>query len=200
MEYIRGRPLSAVWSTLSWFGRLRVALTMRSYIRQMRQIRHPRSVVPGPLAPEGEGTKRFESQSRSLPVEQRGSFNTCDDLISFLNDRMSRSVKNRGIEASSLANLGILNIDDSLPFVFTHSHLDAHHFNVGDDGHLWLVDFGLAGFFPEWWEFVAMRIREGLSKIRIRLGTLSSNGSAGGIMTTKSGTKTWLASCTLSKH
>ena len=27
---------------------------------------------------------------------------------------------------------------------------------LGDDGKIWLIDFGLSGFYPEWFEYVAM--------------------------------------------
>ncbi|KAI0752681.1 hypothetical protein C8Q80DRAFT_1267196 [Daedaleopsis nitida] len=33
--------------------------------------------------------------------------------------------------------------------VFTHLHL-------GEDGRIWLINFGLLGFHPEWFEFVAV--------------------------------------------
>lgn len=30
---------------------------------------------------------------------------------------------------------------------------------VGDDGRLWLIDWAWAGFYPPWFEFVAMRMQ-----------------------------------------
>jgi len=67
------------------------------------------------------------------------------------------SSMSRDIQAPSHSVLQMLSADDSRPFVLTHSNLNPLHFVVGDDGILWLIGFGRAGFFPEWWEFVAMR-------------------------------------------
>lgn len=54
MEHISGQQLSVIWPTLSWFGRLRIAFTMHSYIRQLRTIRHSRSTIPGPSRRRGK--------------------------------------------------------------------------------------------------------------------------------------------------
>ena len=53
MEYILSQQLSVVWPPLSWFGRLRVAFIIRSYVQQLRRINHPRSSILGPLASPG---------------------------------------------------------------------------------------------------------------------------------------------------
>ena len=50
MDYIPGRQLRHAWPAMSLFAKLRVAFTLRGYIRQLRAIRHPRTLVPGPIA------------------------------------------------------------------------------------------------------------------------------------------------------
>ena len=40
--------------------------------------------------------------------------------------------------------------------VFTHLDLNPRNVMLGDDGRLWMIDFGLSGFYPEWFEYVAM--------------------------------------------
>ncbi|THH26460.1 hypothetical protein EUX98_g7728 [Antrodiella citrinella] len=157
MEHIPGRPLSVVWPTLSWFGRLRVALTLRSYIRQLRKIQHPRSLVPGPLAPPGMGGQEFFSPLWVVPADERGPFDTYDEFMELLDQARKRSIsvgQHSGLETSLTPQEAF---DSSRPLVLTHSDLIPRNIVVGDDGHLWLIDFGWAGFFPVWWEFAAMR-------------------------------------------
>jgi len=47
--------------------------------------------------------------------------------------------------------------DDSQPLVLAHQDLNPRNFIVGDDSHMWLVDWAWAGFYLPWFEFVAMR-------------------------------------------
>lgn len=55
-------------------------------------------------------------------------------------------------------------MDDSEPLVLTHQDLNPRNIIVGDDGRLWLIDFGMAGFYPPWVEFVTMRVQSDCSK------------------------------------
>ena len=45
--------------------------------------------------------------------------------------------------------------DDSEPLVFCHMDIRPKNFIVGEDGTLWLLSFGMSGFWPPWFEFVA---------------------------------------------
>jgi len=155
MEYIPGKQLATVWPTLWWFGRLRIAFTIRSYVRQLRKIRHPRSSIPGPLGGPDEGPRTCQSPLFGPIVERRGPFATYMELTHFFNDRMVRWLKSKKDAVPSPDTLGTF--DDSKPLVLTHQDLNPRNFIVGDDGHLWLVDWAWAGFYPEWFEFVAMR-------------------------------------------
>ena len=48
------------------------------------------------------------------------------------------------------------NFDDSAPLVLTHQDLNMRNLIVGDDGRLWVIDWAWSGFYPRWFEFVAM--------------------------------------------
>ncbi|KAF8471009.1 hypothetical protein DFH94DRAFT_207925 [Russula ochroleuca] len=50
MDYIPGKRLDHVWPSLSLWTKLWVGLTLRRYIRQLRQIKDSHSSVPGPVA------------------------------------------------------------------------------------------------------------------------------------------------------
>ncbi|KIM44985.1 hypothetical protein M413DRAFT_442946 [Hebeloma cylindrosporum] len=155
MEHIPGEQLSAVWPTLSWFGRVRIAFKMHSYIRQLRKIRHPRSSIPGPMGVPGEGGRICPSPLWGPIVELRGPFATYADLTHFLNGRLALILKSERKQPPSLETL--TTCDDTQPLVLTHQDLNPRNFIVGDDGHLWLVDWAWSGFYPPWFEFVAMR-------------------------------------------
>jgi len=88
-------------------------------------------------------------------VETRGPFARYADLTHFFNERLTLSLKSEHKPVSSLDSL--TTFDDSQPLVLTHQDLNPRNFIVGDDGHLWLVDWAWAGFYPPWFEFVATR-------------------------------------------
>jgi thiamine kinase-like enzyme len=46
--------------------------------------------------------------------------------------------------------------DDSRPLVFTHGDLSMRNIIYGKDGRIWLVDLGMSGFYPRWFEYIAM--------------------------------------------
>jgi hypothetical protein len=50
MDYIPGERLDHVWPSLSVWSKLWVALILRRYIRELRQIKDSHSSVPGPVA------------------------------------------------------------------------------------------------------------------------------------------------------
>ncbi len=60
MDYIPGRTLAAAWPTMSFLQKIHTAITLRSYVCQLRSITHPRLHIPGPLI-EGEDPVRCPS-------------------------------------------------------------------------------------------------------------------------------------------
>jgi len=201
MDYIPGRQLSEVWPSLSFFGRLRIAITLRRYIRQLRSIRHPRSSVPGPLCTKEP--RMCESPIFGQVRSNRGPFTSYWELSVFFNDRLRRALESirhprfavpgppctkephmsvfgqvqsnwwpftsyrelsaffndklRSALESQVALSDMGKFDDSAPLVLTHQDLNMRNLIVGDDGRLWVIDWAWAGFYPRWFEFVAMR-------------------------------------------
>ena len=145
MEYIPGQQLSVIWPTLSWFEHLRVAFIIRSYVQQLRKIKHPRSFVPGPLASPNKGGMVCQSPLFGPVIDCRGPFEIYADLTNFFNDRLSQILMSEG-PSTSLGSL--TTFDNSQPLVFCNQYLDPDNFIVGDDGRLWLVDWPFAGFIP----------------------------------------------------
>jgi thiamine kinase-like enzyme len=61
-------------------------------------------------------------------------------------------------EASKGNKISIPDYNEDYPLVLTHQDLVPRNIIVGDDPDrtLWVVDWGWAGFYPEWWESLAM--------------------------------------------
>ncbi len=152
MDHIPGRPLEEVWPSLSIFGKLRVIFTLRHYISQLRAIKHSRAAIPGPVA-DGEDARVCDCPMVfGQVIPKRGPFATYAALSDFCNNR----------NAQALAELGDSNqrvqpFDDSMPLVLSHCDLNLRNIIVGDDGKLWMIDWGFSGFYPRWFEFLAMR-------------------------------------------
>jgi hypothetical protein len=50
-------------------------------------------------------------------------------------------------------------LDESIftPLVLTHNDLNMRNILLDDDGMVWVVDWGWAGFYPAWFEYLGMR-------------------------------------------
>lgn len=46
--------------------------------------------------------------------------------------------------------------DSPRPLVLTHLDLTPYNLILDDDNRLWMVDWGLSGVYPEWFEYVCM--------------------------------------------
>lgn len=148
MDYIPGRPLIHAWTTLSFWEKLRVAWVLRSYVRQLRKITHPRVDVPGPLGP---GLTLLAFYTPTIDVaREAGPFAD----VNALNDHVNRR---------SAAAAGAVPIPPRFthpePMAFVHNDLHMHNIILGDDGRLWIVDWEWAGFFPRSYEFTSMAMQ-----------------------------------------
>ncbi|KAH8920101.1 kinase-like protein [Atractiella rhizophila] len=140
MEFIPSRTLEDAWETLSWFSRLRVWFTLRSYVRQLRQIRRD---LPGPLVPCNEWITSFWSGIEG--------FKGCDyrELIRWLNQRITDS--KRGSTVGQIPYS-----PKKFPLVFTHGDLNWRNVLLTPDGTIFLIDWQTAGFYPSFWEYAGM--------------------------------------------
>ncbi|KDQ18693.1 hypothetical protein BOTBODRAFT_154660 [Botryobasidium botryosum FD-172 SS1] len=142
MEYIEGKQLSECWPSLSFWSRLRIVFTLRQYVRQLRRIRTPYSSIPGPpgktpLKCTGPAYFGFR------PI---GPFPDYASLSRFFN-KLARCSEPPASES----------FDDSRPLVLTHNDLSMRNVIIGVDGAVWLIDWGWAGFYPEWFEYISTR-------------------------------------------
>ncbi|KAI0640045.1 kinase-like domain-containing protein [Trametes polyzona] len=152
VDYIPGRPLEDCWQSLTLWQRLRIIWTIRDYVRQLRRIRVPdtlrKSTFPGPLAPEPR-----ECYGSMFTVYGAGPFASYEELTAWFMHKLDVNRRIRHYPPDD----DPITFDSSLPLVLTHGDMHPGNFIVGDDGQLWLIDWELSGFYPQWFEYLAMR-------------------------------------------
>ena len=133
MDYIPGPTLAHVWPTLSTWRKIRVAITLHRYIRQLRRLlKASATTPPGPLS--AQGARMCESPIFGPISSHRGPFATYPDFSAFFNERhqMAMDCKKLPRDEPSRNDL----FDNSEPLVLTHQDLNLRNIIVGEDGRL----------------------------------------------------------------
>ena len=146
------RQLRVAWPSLSFLGKLKVILTMRLYLRQLRCVQHSSSNTPGPAGP-----KPLDCNGLQFGWNPRGPFPTISALEAhFRREHTSAEYRaSRGGAPPPQCQPLDQSAFDSL--VFTHNDLNMRNLLLDDDGVLWVVDWGWSGFYPPWFEYLAMK-------------------------------------------
>ncbi len=84
----------------------------------------------------------------------RGPFASYAELSAFFNDRHRRALDARNVAQDDPARKDLF--DDSEPLVLTHQDINLRNIVVGEGGRLWLIDWAWSGYYPPWFEYVAM--------------------------------------------
>jgi hypothetical protein len=154
MDYIPGKRLDHVWPSLSLWTKLWVGLTLRRYIRQLRQIKDSHSSVPGPVADSPQKCDGYVFGYKTC-----GPFPDYASLSAFYNSKLdlAKGAYYPDVHGNELSRVrpDIKPFDDSRPLVFTHSDLSMRNIVFGTDGRIWLVDWAMSGFYPRWFEYVS---------------------------------------------
>ncbi|KAK7690236.1 hypothetical protein QCA50_006890 [Cerrena zonata] len=145
-EYIPGCTLAECWEELGWWTRFRVIITLREYVRQLRNLRH---TVPGPINHEACRGSVFADNSAG-PFEDYAAFSA------FFNRQYDHQ---KEYKPRYIANVQ-KPFDDSGPLVFSHHDMHMRNIILGEDGQLWLIDWDLAGFYPIFFEYCAIKMFE----------------------------------------
>ncbi|KAJ3731739.1 hypothetical protein DFJ43DRAFT_1155130 [Lentinula guzmanii] len=152
-DYIKGPLLVDVWSTYSIWKKVCVAFTLRRYVRQLRQLKASPTTPPGPIGVDGP--RQCESPIFGQIQSRRGPFSSYAELSSFFNERAIM-----GYNADKLPEdhpSRKQRFDDSEALVLTHQDINPRNIIAGEDGRLWMIDWGWAGYYPPWFEYVAMQ-------------------------------------------
>lgn len=154
MDYVDGTMLLECWSSLSWWTQLRVACTLRGYIRQLRRLSSQR---PGPhLDGLIEGNVLFDEQ-------KCGPFSSSTHLRVWC-EYIAHSSWVNAMKYRRDAGLTGEHCDDPYPvmggewpLVYTHGDLNLGNIMLSKDGTLWVVDWASAGFYPPWLETIGIQ-------------------------------------------
>ncbi|KAJ5789196.1 uncharacterized protein N7518_006207 [Penicillium psychrosexuale] len=160
MSYEVGESLGKYWDRVSKVEQSRVLEQLRDYVNQMREI--PGDFiggVDGSPCRDGvfeAGYGDYTSYSYG-PYPSEESFD--EGMIQALRDRLPSKV----LEGEHDIESDFFNSEYMLyqtvrglknhKILFTHGDLHAGNILVRTDGTVVLLDWGLAGFWPEYWEF-----------------------------------------------
>ncbi|KAL5500846.1 hypothetical protein ACEPAH_9233 [Sanghuangporus vaninii] len=155
-QYIPGRVLLDIWSQLGWWMRLRIAITLRFYIHELRCISSRAGPPPFPGPPSNDGTPQL-CTGRLFTGEGSGPFHSYREMSRWYQNRLlvMQRFRKEGLDCAPF--------DGNAPLVFTHMDLHPRNIILGDDGQLWIVDWSDAGWYPSWFEATSMI---GIVKVR----------------------------------
>ncbi|KAJ3575355.1 hypothetical protein NP233_g1162 [Leucocoprinus birnbaumii] len=153
MDYIPGSTLAQAWPTLSTWQKIRMAFTLRRYIRQLRRLKASATTPPGPLS--SYGPRSCESPIFGQVQSRRGPFASYSELSTFFNKRHQMAMDIRKLSQDDPARKDLF--DNSEPLVLTHQDLNLRNILVDENYRLWIIDWAWAGYYPPWFEYVAMQ-------------------------------------------
>jgi Choline/ethanolamine kinase len=146
MDLVQGaRRLDLCWSSLSCWAKFKVVLTMRYYMQHLRHIRST-TAPPGPLGPQPA-----ECYGLQFGYRPEGPFQNTKALADHFQKELGLAAY-RGYTPPQP-------LDESVfaDLVFTHNDLNMRNILLDRDEQVWIVDWGWAGFYPTWFEYVGMR-------------------------------------------
>ncbi|KAL5522304.1 hypothetical protein ACEPAF_2161 [Sanghuangporus sanghuang] len=148
-EYIPGRVLLDVWAQLGWWMRLRVVVTLRFYIRELRCLSSRAGPPSFPGPPSNDGTPQ-RCNGRLFTKDGSGPFGSYREMSRWYQNRLlvMQQFRKEGLDSAPF--------DDNAPLVFTHMDLHPRNIILGDDGQLWIIDWTVAGWYPSWFEAASM--------------------------------------------
>ncbi|KAJ5162706.1 kinase-like domain-containing protein [Penicillium coprophilum] len=160
MSYEAGEPLEQYWDRASQAEQDRILGQLRDYVNQMRDI--PGEFIGGlDRSPCRDGI--FEAGYGDYtkysygPYQSEESFD--EGIIQALRDRLPPDVlePEHDIESTFFNTEYVLYQTvrglKNHKILFTHADLHPGNIIVRSDGTVVLLDWGLAGFWPEYWEF-----------------------------------------------
>ncbi|KAG5996271.1 hypothetical protein E4U52_006899 [Claviceps spartinae] len=150
MDRVPGTTLDKAWHELGWIESLRLAFQLRRIVHRLRSVV---STSSGTI-PAGECTSCFLDDHYGLPLRAN-----CHHVNAFLNfwinfDGFGQEVKKTPAEHAVCPRPVFTS---SRPFVFTHHDLAPRNIILDPEGQLQIIDWDLAGFYPEFFEYAGRR-------------------------------------------
>lgn len=139
MDRISGRCLQDHWVTLTDEEHDSVLSQLQDYLQQLRSIPVPLYQAPGPI----DGSRlmvMWFSEDGKEPFESNA------EMVAWQNRLLAHNTRpddeRRFVER---------------PLVFTHQDISPRNLILDDDGKLWIIDWELAGWYPDYFESACIR-------------------------------------------
>ena len=141
MDRISGSTLADRWPTLSWISTILLALQLRTYVRRLRSLT---SRTIGSLS-SGKCRSIWTSDYYGIPDHA-----TSAELDEFL--RFWSCYKRK--QANSTPNS---TLPPTRKLVLSHHDLAPRNIIIDESGNVWLVDWQLSGWYPDYFEYTSMQ-------------------------------------------
>lgn len=150
MERIRGTTLEEIWMKLGWFITIKLALQLRCFINLLRSAK---SSTAGSLS-TGECRSFWLEDHYGLPARSGPEY-----VTSFIQFWVNFTSIRKAIEAATQGSVDPKRRISSVAqtFVLTHHDLAPRNILLDTSGHLLLIDWDYAGFYPIYFEYASMQ-------------------------------------------
>jgi serine/threonine protein kinase len=150
MDRIHGATLEQCWSKLGWIATITLAFELRKFVRRMREVT---SSTAGGLV-TGECNSFWLEDYYGLPLHA-----TPSDVQSFITFWLQYPQKRPQLYPDPELHRKNITLTPSLPtrFVFIHQDLAPRNIVIDKHRRMWLIDWGSAGFYPLYFEYVGMQ-------------------------------------------
>ncbi|KAH9221789.1 kinase-like domain-containing protein [Leptodontidium sp. 2 PMI_412] len=138
MDYVQGQVLEDVWGELSSKAQVHIQTQIYEYMCQLRNLHFE---IPGPI---GGGV----CQGFLFTACNAGPFKSANELEAWYNGRLAVChMFRRATHIPPGAFSGTFK-----ELVVYHLDVNPRNIILGDGGKVWLIDWGLAGAYPPWFE------------------------------------------------
>ncbi|KIJ62299.1 hypothetical protein HYDPIDRAFT_94594 [Hydnomerulius pinastri MD-312] len=156
MDYVEGADLAEVWGSLSEARQRQVAETLHSYVSQLRRVKLPHPSIPGPV----NGTEEpLCCKGLMFSEYGAGPFRSCSDLSSWFSRKYQIALNYYELRTREPVSSAVRNYcpDDSWNTLFlTHGDISLTNVRVGEDGKIWLLDWGFSGAYSIFFEYAGI--------------------------------------------
>ena len=138
MDRIHGSTLADRWPTLSWISTILLALQLRQYVQQLRSLT---SRTVGSLS-SGKCRSIWVSDYYGIPDHATSS--ELDAFLGFWTCYRANSSRNSTLPLTRR-------------LVLCHHDLAPRNIIIDETGNVWLLDWQLSGWYPDYFEYASMQ-------------------------------------------
>lgn len=147
MDFVEGRSVEECWEHLNEAERADVVTQVASMITTLQSIPVPQQQQPGPV-----NCRTCLARGFWFADMGAGPFGSKEDLEAWFNHKLT-VCKNCKQAPETVPPFHF----DKL--VYTHQDIAPRNLILGADGKVWLIDWGDAGIYPEWFEVASLNVR-----------------------------------------